>query len=182
MTESFTYIDMVCGKYGTHPEEKRIHLMDNDQIAIYCAWKARTKMVTDYKKYLAIDKRTKLINSELMTRWDLHRELFRVYLRYATQEDDFDRKYEDLKYYYKMEIYEKRTAYNQLMYHLEPRIVKKFDANLNIVYVKTCSFPEYWKACGYKRPFPLLLSAKKKICDSFVKYKYNTNYKSKLQI
>jgi len=182
MTDSFTYIDMVCGKYGEHPEEKRIHLMDDNEIDIYCAWKARTKMVTDYKKYLAIDKRTKLVNSELLTRWDLHQELFRVYLRYATQEDDFERKYENIKYIYKMEVYDNRAKFKQFMYHLEPRIVKKFDANLNIIYVKTYSFPEYWKTCGYKHPFQLLLSAKQKICDIFIHYKYNRNYKSKLQI
>ena len=172
MTELFTYIDLITGKYGARPEEQRIHIMDNAEMDAYCEWKARTKMVSDYKRYLALDKRAKIVNQNLMTRWDLQRELFRIYLRHAIKEEDFDQLYEDLKYYNKMDILEKRQQLVNFVQHLEPRIVKKFDRNLNVVCVKTYNFPEHWRTCGYKPSFEILTNSKKRIRNAFVLYKY----------
>jgi hypothetical protein len=172
MTELFTYIDLITGKYGARPEEQRIHIMDNAEMDAYCAWKARTKMVSDYKRYLALDKRAKIVNQNLMTRWDLQRELFRIYLRHAIKEEEFDQLYEDLKYYNKMDILEKRQQLINFVQHLEPRIVKRFDRNLNVVRVKTYNFPEHWRTCGYKPSFETLTNSKKRIYNAFVLYKY----------
>ena len=172
MTELFTYIDLITGKYGTNPEEQRIHVMDDKEIDIYCAWKARTKMVSDYKRYLALDKRAKIVNQNLMTRWDLQRELFRIYLRHAIKEDEFDQLYEDLKYYNKIDILDKRQQLINFVQYLEPRIVKKFDRNLNVIRVKTYNYPEHWRVCGYKPLFETLVKSKRRIYNAFVLYKY----------
>ena len=175
MTESiqFSYLELITGKYGVAPPEQRIHIMDDAELRTYCAWRARNKMVSEYKRYLALNKRAMIVNQNL-TRWDMERELFRVYSRYAIKEDDFDQIYDDQMYYCKLDIIDKRNQFNQWMYYLDPRTVKKFDRDLNVISVKTYNFPEHWRACGYKSSFSTMLEAKKHIVSAWYKYKNPT--------
>jgi hypothetical protein len=166
MTESFTYHDMVCGHYGTAPEEKRIHIMDETEMKRFCAWRARAKMVSDYKRYLALNKRAMIVN-RTMTRWDMDRELFRIYLRYAVKEEEFDQVYDELIYLNKQTIWKARAKLATFMKHLDPIVVKRLDRNLNIVYQKSYNYPEHWRARGYSASLSTLIDAKRRIAVAY---------------
>jgi hypothetical protein len=168
MTESFTYHDMVCGHYGTEPEEKRIHIMDETEMNRFCAWRARARMVSDYKRYLALNKRAMIANPT-MTRWDMDRELFRIYLRYAVKEEEFDQVYDDLIYLNKQTIRKARAKLATFMKHLDPIVVKRLDPHLNIVYEKSYNYPEHWRARGYSAPLTILMDAKRRIAVVYMR-------------
>ena len=168
MTESFTYHDMVCGRYGTAPEEQRIHVMDETEMKQFCAWRARAKMVSDYKRYLALNKRAMIVN-RTMTRWDMDRELFRIYLRYAVKEEEFDQVYDDLIYLNKQTIWKARAKLTKFMEHLDPIVVKRLDPYLNIVYEKSYNYPEHWRARGYGAPMTTLIDAKRRIATAYTR-------------
>lgn len=167
MTESFTYNDMVSGRYGKAPEEQRIHVMDEAEMTLFCQWRARAKMVTDYKRYLALNKRAFIVGQNLVNRWELERELYRIYVRYAVKEEEFDQTFSDLTYHYKKDVLMARNRLSTFMQHLDPIRIRKLDPNLKRIWVKTYNFPQHWRACGYRSEFSELLDAKKRILTAY---------------
>ena len=108
-----------------------------------------------------------MIVNRTMTRWDMDRELFRIYLRYAVKEEEFDQVYDDLIYLNKQTIWKARAKLATFMKHLDPIVVKRLDSHLNIVYEKSYNYPEHWRARGYSAPLSALIDAKRRIAVAY---------------
>jgi hypothetical protein len=143
---NFTYDEFMSLKYS-----KPVIAVDLANVSDYCEYMMRLVLINREKRFRALNKRTSIqYQNGMLTYRDVKTEQLRHYIKYGTEEEDFETMKMNIFYQHYDKIQEDIRAQRVLDQALKPILIKKFNKDLKVISVRTYDYPAHWRARGYK--------------------------------
>ena len=169
---NFTYHEFVSLKYSKPVTKALILDLENNASlhGDYCEYMMRLILINREKKFRALNKRTCIqYQNGMLTYRDVKTEQLRNYIKYGTEEEDFEKMKFDIFYHHHDKIREDIHAQRVLEQALKPILIKKFNKDLKVICARTYDYPAHWRARGYKTDRITLGICKTRIVDWYRK-------------
>lgn len=155
---NFTYHEFVSLNYSKpviypmqHLLKSLINALTLDLANNYCEYMMRLILINREKRFRALNKRTCIqYQNGMLTHKDTKTEQLRNYIKYGTEEEDFEKMKIDIFYHHRDRIREDIRVQRVLDQALKPILKKKFNKDFKVISVMTYDYPAHWKARGYK--------------------------------
>ena len=148
---NFTYNEFVSLNYS---KPVTLDILDLANVSLqidYCEYMMRLILINREKRFRALNKRTSIqYQNGMLTYRDVKNEQLKNYIKYGTEEEDFEKMKIDIFYHHRDKIREDIRVQRVLDQALKPILIKKFNKDLKVISVKTYDYPAHWRARGYK--------------------------------